>query len=90
MPSLNTVVPLSDTSSSIEDKNRKQDSIEATRTRTQGQTVYVVCRRGNDSQQAVRLLNESVASDGTTIHFADLVGGLRSWAAVVDPEFPVY
>jgi adenylyltransferase/sulfurtransferase len=47
--------------------------------------VYVVCRRGNDSQSAVQLLREK------GFHSAkDIVGGLQSWAHNVDPEFPAY
>ncbi|CAA0820672.1 Adenylyltransferase and sulfurtransferase MOCS3 [Striga hermonthica] len=48
-------------------------------------SLYVICRRGNDSQKAVRLLRE--------MGFAlakDIVGGLESWAHDVDPQFPTY
>ena len=48
-------------------------------------SVYVVCRRGNDSQSAVQLLREK------GFHSAkDIVGGLQSWAQDVDPHFPAY
>lgn len=47
--------------------------------------VYVVCRYGNDSQGAVRVLKE--------LGFEkvwDVVGGLERWAREVDPTFPRY
>lgn len=47
--------------------------------------VYVICRRGNDSQLAVEMLRE--AGINTAV---DVTGGLVAWAATVDPSFPVY
>ncbi|KAJ3261170.1 hypothetical protein HK103_006479 [Boothiomyces macroporosus] len=47
--------------------------------------VYVVCRRGNDSQLAVNFLKES----GIENCF-DIVGGLDEWAAKIDHGFPTY
>ena len=49
--------------------------------------VYVVCRRGNDSQLVVEILKK---------HFKDLneikdiIGGLNSWSKDIDPNFPQY
>lgn len=48
-------------------------------------SVYVVCRRGNDSQRAVALFNER----GFT-RVKNIKGGLLEWAHTVDPNFPVY
>ncbi|KAL5503872.1 hypothetical protein ACEPAH_7943 [Sanghuangporus vaninii] len=47
-------------------------------------TVFV-CRLGNDSQIAA-----DAFKDNSDAEIADLIGGLRSWAADVDPGFPVY
>lgn len=47
--------------------------------------VFFVCRRGNDSQLAVKHLE--AASD---IKSKDLIGGLHAWARDVDEKFPVY
>ncbi|KAH8117730.1 hypothetical protein DFH11DRAFT_1807791 [Phellopilus nigrolimitatus] len=51
--------------------------------------TVLVCRLGNDSQIAADALRagSDTASPGEIV---DLIGGLRSWAADVDPEFPVY
>lgn len=45
--------------------------------------VYVICRRGNDSQQAVQVLRSAGFSP-----VYDIAGGLQSWAQEVDPTFP--
>ncbi|GAB6026063.1 Molybdenum cofactor synthesis protein 3 [Chamberlinius hualienensis] len=50
--------------------------------------VIVVCRRGNDSQLAVKSLKETMKDMNITIQ--DVKGGLYSWAAEVDSAFPVY
>uniref|UniRef100_A0A0E0K0I4 Molybdenum cofactor synthesis 3 n=1 Tax=Oryza punctata TaxID=4537 RepID=A0A0E0K0I4_ORYPU len=48
-------------------------------------SLYVLCRRGNDSQMAVQLLREK-----GFLSAKDIIGGLQSWAQDVDPDFPVY
>ncbi|KAL0886799.1 hypothetical protein Bca101_010782 [Brassica carinata] len=48
-------------------------------------SLYVVCRRGNDSQRAVQYLRDSGFSSAK-----DIVGGLEAWAADVNPSFPTY
>lgn len=50
--------------------------------------VVVVCRRGNDSQKAVRLLKAQLQVDDVCIR--DLVGGLTAWTEEIDPSFPKY
>jgi len=50
--------------------------------------VYVVCRRGNDSQRAVRILQEKFSDLSLT--FKDIEGGLHGWAKEVEKDFPVY
>lgn len=47
--------------------------------------LYVVCRRGNDSQRAVQYLQKMGFTSAK-----DIVGGLESWAEDVDPNFPSY
>jgi adenylyltransferase and sulfurtransferase len=47
--------------------------------------VFVVCRRGNDSQLAVRHLSEKLK-----IKARDLVGGLHAWTRNIDESFPIY
>ncbi|CAI9111398.1 OLC1v1011618C1 [Oldenlandia corymbosa var. corymbosa] len=50
-----------------------------------GRALYVVCRRGNDSQRAVQYLNKMGFNSAK-----DIIGGLQSWADDVDPKFPMY
>ncbi|XP_058115892.1 adenylyltransferase and sulfurtransferase MOCS3 isoform X2 [Anopheles ziemanni] len=51
--------------------------------------VYVVCRRGNDSQLAVRHL-EPLFRTRNLAPPRDLSGGLHAWTKTVDPNFPIY
>lgn len=46
--------------------------------------VYVICRLGNDSQLAVKILEEH------GIGAKDVVGGLHEWSNRVDTDFPTY
>ena len=48
--------------------------------------IYVICRLGNDSQTAAESLRV-VASD---IVIKDVVGGLRAWSNIIEPDFPYY
>ncbi|XP_023707636.2 adenylyltransferase and sulfurtransferase MOCS3 isoform X2 [Cryptotermes secundus] len=50
--------------------------------------VFVVCRRGNDSQKGVLALRETLS--GLNVSVKDIIGGLHSWAKDIDPSFPVY
>ena len=50
--------------------------------------VVLVCRRGNDSQIAVRTLQEKLQDTNVTLK--DIQGGLTAWAKQVDKNFPVY
>lgn len=47
--------------------------------------VFVVCRRGNDSQLAVRHLAEK-----QDIKSKDVIGGLHAWTREIDSDFPIY
>jgi adenylyltransferase and sulfurtransferase len=47
--------------------------------------LYVVCRRGNDSQRAVSRLRELDIT-----HAVDMVGGMEAWGKEIDSTFPVY
>ncbi|XP_043252721.1 adenylyltransferase and sulfurtransferase MOCS3 [Colletes gigas] len=50
--------------------------------------LYVMCRRGNDSQKAVKhfqkMLNES------NLEIKDIIGGIHAWSKKIDDTFPVY
>jgi adenylyltransferase/sulfurtransferase len=48
--------------------------------------VFVVCRRGNDSQLAVRELKQKFDN----IEIKDIRGGLHAWARHINTDFPVY
>ncbi|XP_034944569.1 adenylyltransferase and sulfurtransferase MOCS3 [Chelonus insularis] len=50
--------------------------------------VYVLCRRGNDSQRAVKLFKEFFKDENNRIK--DIVGGIHSWTHKIDSQFPIY
>lgn len=45
-----------------------------------------MCRRGNDSQAGVRVVQELLPG----VEVRDVVGGLQAWTTTVDPSFPAY
>ncbi|KAG6475811.1 hypothetical protein ZIOFF_065040 [Zingiber officinale] len=73
--------------STLEDKLSTIDSImkEAGQDSAKCAGLYLVCRRGNDSQRAVHFLSKN----GFPLA-KDIVGGLQSWAQDVDRTFPTY
>lgn len=52
--------------------------------------IYVVCRQGNDSQTAVRMLKELGLGRGGERRIVDIKGGFLSWREQVDPDWPDY
>lgn len=76
--------PLADIDARIEELRAL---IEGTKDEESGNpaTVYVICRRGNDSQRAVVKL----AGHGIT-NTRNVVGGVAAWHQQVDSEFPIY
>ncbi|CAG5133567.1 unnamed protein product [Candidula unifasciata] len=66
------------------------DQCHSTTEQPDGSTIQVVCvcRRGNDSQLAVDLLQKKLLSTG--VNLVDIRGGLYSWTKQVDADFPTY
>lgn len=53
--------------------------------------IYVICKLGNDSQKAVKVLQTlTEAQELGSIKVQDVVGGLMAWAAKIDETFPQY
>ncbi|KAF2638307.1 hypothetical protein P280DRAFT_471416 [Massarina eburnea CBS 473.64] len=52
--------------------------------------VFVVCRKGNDSQITVRKMKELGLDNGGQRWIGDIKGGLVAWRQNVDKEFPDY
>ncbi|XP_023014512.2 ubiquitin-like activating enzyme 4 [Leptinotarsa decemlineata] len=50
--------------------------------------VYILCRRGNDSQRTVLYLKDEF-KDGS-FEFCNVTGGLHAYSKYVDSNFPVY
>ena len=51
----------------------------------EGQSISVVCRRGNQSQKALLQLHENGIN-----HAKDVIGGVQSWSKDIDSSFPTY
>lgn len=82
--SINIPLPsLEDRLADLSETLRNDDKGESSR--SSGASLYVICRRGNDSQRAVDYLRKAGFSSAK-----DIIGGLQSWASEVDPEFPTY
>ena len=58
--------------------------------------IFVVCRRGNDSQVAVQLIRKRLSQQSPLaavdplISVKDLIGGLTYWSDHIDINFPKY
>ncbi|MFH4980101.1 hypothetical protein AB6A40_006810 [Gnathostoma spinigerum] len=52
--------------------------------------VYVICRRGNNSQLAVQQMENLFKNELLSVTFKDIIGGYQSWTETVDSNFPVY
>jgi adenylyltransferase/sulfurtransferase len=50
--------------------------------------VYVLCRRGNDSQRSVKYLRDNFPD--SSVKFVNVKGGLHAYSKFVDSTFPVY
>lgn len=81
-------IPYSKMNSEIVMSSLEEYFIEKTKANSTPLPVYVVCRRGNDSQRAVKLLQTKFSE--LPLKFKDIQGGLHRWASDVDQNFPVY
>ena len=53
-------------------------------------SVIFLCRRGNDSQLAVRDLRDIIKEKYSNVVIRDLRDGLYGWHESVDPSLPLY
>lgn len=52
-----------------------------------GESIYVICRRGNQSQRAVLKIREAFGGKGgVNRRLIDIVGGMTQWATDLDPR----
>jgi len=67
-------------------KEGKDEDVDRLRRQGEGKPIYVICRRGNDSQEGVREVKNFLPD----FDVCDVVGGLHAWAKNVDNDFPMY
>ena len=51
--------------------------------------LILVCRRGNDSQMAVKSLEKNLKNNSELV-IKDIIGGLQAWSDKIDKNFPKY
>lgn len=58
----------------------------------QNKEIFVVCKRGNESQKAVIEILKYIEELGlqSSGNLKDVVGGLMAWSREIDPSFPSY
>ncbi|KAG8444505.1 hypothetical protein GDO86_009607 [Hymenochirus boettgeri] len=56
----------------------------------EGKNVIVICKLGNDSQKAVKILQEISGKETDLLVAKDIQGGLLAWSKNIDPTFPQY
>ncbi|XP_040203210.1 adenylyltransferase and sulfurtransferase MOCS3 [Rana temporaria] len=52
--------------------------------------LIVICKLGNDSQRAVKILQRLSEEGVSELTVKDIAGGLMAWAEKIDPAFPKY
>ncbi|XP_011635708.1 adenylyltransferase and sulfurtransferase MOCS3 isoform X1 [Pogonomyrmex barbatus] len=50
--------------------------------------LYLMCRRGNDSQKAVQYLKKILAEE--TLEIRDIIGGIHAWSNKINQKIPKY
>lgn len=78
-------IPLGELTSGTEGINRVTNLISKAGTKN----VYVMCRRGNASQKAVRFLKDHLTLQDD-LEIKDLVGGIEAWRKQIDSSIPSY
>lgn len=68
--------------------DRETELIE--RIKNENVPVYVICRRGNDSQIAAHQLHAHLQEHNCDVEVKDVVGGLHAWTRQIDDQFPIY
>ncbi|CAO3649963.1 unnamed protein product [Mucor hiemalis] len=71
----------------IDELEKRMEEVETTmrEKNLNGENIFVVCRLGNDSQLAVRMLEAKGINKSR-----DIIGGLLRWSTKVDESFPIY
>lgn len=77
--------------SDLQDQDMMSDEDDwAIKLRRSEKPIFVVCRRGNDSQLSVQKMKELGLDSGGKRFIGDIRGGLEAWRKNVDADFPDY
>ncbi|KAL0134612.1 hypothetical protein PUN28_001425 [Cardiocondyla obscurior] len=64
------------------------DNIKKVKEKYNSANLYLMCRRGNDSQKATQYLKTIFTEDNLKIK--DIIGGIHAWSNKIDKTFPKY
>jgi len=53
-------------------------------------TVFIMCRRGNDSKIATKELMEKVEAGELSCEVINVEGGIEKFIEIIDPSLPMY
>merc|ERR1719239_177399 len=67
-------------------KEGREEDVSLLQRDGKGRPVYMICRRGNDSQEGVREVKKLLPE----VDVRGIVGGLHAWAKTIDKDFPIY
>ena len=68
-------------------KEKSVTKINQKLTESSTKNLILVCRKGNDSQKAVKMLQDKLPND---VIIKDILGGLYAYAEEIDESFPKY
>ena len=68
-------------------KEKSVTKINQKLTESSTKNLILVCRKGNDSQKAVKILEDKLPND---VIIKDILGGLYAYAEEIDDTFPKY
>ncbi|XP_017875776.1 adenylyltransferase and sulfurtransferase MOCS3 [Ceratina calcarata] len=80
-------IPLKDINNN-ENITLVKDKLHEMQTQHNEISLFVVCRRGNDSQKAVKSLQQIF--NGSNFEIKDIIGGIHAWSKKVDNKIPIY
>lgn len=72
------------------DRNERETNLVERIKQENVKNVYVICRRGNDSQIAAKRLLTSLQAQNSDAIVKDVIGGLHAWTQQIDDQFPIY
>lgn len=71
----------------IEEPDEAYNTIKKALEKVKSNEIYVVCRKGIASQRGTRIIEDLFKGKEQQVVVKDLIGGMTTWAAKIDPEY---